>query len=323
MADRHVAAEHAGRDHAGKVYRVLRAAELGRVAQLGFLQVIDRGSHLEQAGQGADALVDAVLAQRLGAEQAAIGLAKQHLHRNRLRARIITGVGVRKQVNLLVVLIAEPLQRFFTGAGPGCGAFEQADNDRSLRAAEARVAAGDHVRDNAPLPVRGAGQRHQAPLACHDIPDFDRVAGGENVRLAGAHLLVGADAAKFPNLEPSLLCQRRVGPHTEAEHHDIRQVHGTRLGMDFQRAGVRLPELGGPVIQHDVDAMMLQVTFDHARHLPIQRAQYLVPHLQQRHVESSVGQVFRHLQPDKSAAHDHRPGLGPDGLDAGIAVHSG
>ena len=69
--------------------------------------------------------------------------------------------------------------------------------------------------------------------------------------------------------------------------------------------------------------MPLQVTFDHARHLPVQRAQYLVTQLQQRHVEAAMDQVFRYLQPDESAAHDHSAGFRPDGLDAGVPVHPG
>jgi len=219
------------------------------------------------------------------------------------------------------LLVADSLQRFFAGAGPGCGAFEQADDGRSLAAAETRIAAGNHVCGNTPLPIGRASQRNQTPLACDEIPDFDRVAGGEDVRLAGAHLLIGADSAKLPDFEPGLFRQRRVGAHTDGEHHDICRVHRTRLGMDFQRAVGRLSELGGAVIQHEVDAMVFQVTFDDARHLLVQRAQYLVTPLKHRHVEAAMDQVFRHFQPDEAGAHDHRTGLRPDGLDTGILVH--
>ena len=232
-------------------------------------------------------------------------------------------MGVREQVDLLVILVAEPLQRLFADAGPGRGAFEQADDGRSLRAPKARVAAGDHVRDDAPLPVGGAGQRHQAPLARHEIPDFHRVAGGKDIRLAGAHLIVGTDSAKLSDLEPGLLRQRRVGTHTEAEHHDIRRIHRTRLGMHFQRTAGRLPELGSAVVQHDVDAMVFQVTFNHARHFRVQRAKYLVTHFKHGYLEASMDQVFSRLQPDEPAAHDHRAGLRPHGLDAGVIAHPG
>ena len=62
---------HIGSHHAGEVDRILGAAELRRVAKLGFFEVVDRRAHLDGHGQGADALVHrrSVLAERLRAEE--------------------------------------------------------------------------------------------------------------------------------------------------------------------------------------------------------------------------------------------------------------
>ena len=103
--ERHVAAQDVGGDHPGEVDRVLRAAELRRVAELGFLEVVDRRAHLDGHGQGADPLVHRrpVLAERLRAEETSVGLAEDDLQPEHLGARVVAGVRVREEVDLLVV----------------------------------------------------------------------------------------------------------------------------------------------------------------------------------------------------------------------------
>ena len=69
--------------------------------------------------------------------------------------------------------------------------------------------------------------------------------------------------------------------------------------------------------------MFLHVALGEVRHLGVQRRQDLVAQLDERHVEAAMHQVLGRLQPDEAAADDHRPGLGPHGLEAGVAVHPG
>jgi len=71
--ERHIAVQHIGGHHSGKVHRVLGAAKRGCVAQLRFLQIVDGRTHLEQGGKRADPLVDVVLAEGLRAQQPSIG----------------------------------------------------------------------------------------------------------------------------------------------------------------------------------------------------------------------------------------------------------
>jgi hypothetical protein len=63
-------------DRAREVDRILRAAELRRVAQLRFLEGLDRRAHLERHGEHADPLVHVVLAKRPRAEQGPSDLRK-------------------------------------------------------------------------------------------------------------------------------------------------------------------------------------------------------------------------------------------------------
>ena len=106
------------------------------------------------------------------------------------RAPGVTGVRIRIDEYLLVVAVAAPYQRLFADAGPGHHAVEQPDDRRALRATEARITPGNHVGRDAALPVCRSGEGNQAPLAGDEILDLDRIADGEDVRIAGAHVLI-------------------------------------------------------------------------------------------------------------------------------------
>jgi hypothetical protein len=203
-----------------KLTGILGAAELRRVAELRLLEVVDGGLHLDGHRQRADALVHrrAVLAERLRAEHAPVRLAEQQLQPDHLCARVVAGVGVREDVDLLVVGVAEPLERLLARAGPRRRAAEQADDRGALRAAEARIAPGDHVGRDPPLPIGRPGQRHQAPLAGDDILDLDGVADREDVGIARAHLVVDADPAALADLRG-----RRISP---APYRGARRARG-------------------------------------------------------------------------------------------------
>ena len=169
-----------------------------------------------------------------------------------LGARVVAGMRVREEVDLLVVLVAEPLERFLADAGPGGGAAKQADDRGALGAAVTGIASGDHVGGDAALPVRRPGQRNQAPLAGDEVLDLDGIADGEDVGVAGAHVLVNADAAALADFEAGRLGQRRVRPHAEREDHDVGRIRLAGLGLYLERAAVELLESGHAVIERQV-----------------------------------------------------------------------
>ena len=67
-----------------------------------------------------------------------------------------------------------------------------------------------------------------------------------------------------------------------------------------------LLESGHAVIEFEADAVLFQVAFDEAGAFRIERGHDLIEHLDQRHFEPAVDQVFRHLEADESAADHHR-----------------
>ena len=240
-----------------------------------------------------------------------------------LGARVVAGVRVREEVDLLVVRVAELLERLLADAGPGGGAAEQPDDRGALRAAETGVAPGDHVGRDPALPVRRPGQRHEAPLAGHEILDLDGIADGEDVRVARAHLVVDADAAAFADREAGRLGQRRVGPHAEREDHDVGRIRLAGLRLHLERAAVELLESGHAVAERQLHAMPLQVPLDEAGELRVERSQDLIEHLDERHLEPGMDQVLRRLEADEAAADHHRPPRRLDELDARVVVHPG
>ena len=203
----------------------------GRVAQLGFLQIVDGGAHLEQGRKSADPLVDPIFAERLRTQQTPIGFAENDFHRDRFGARVIARVRIGIEVNLFVIVIAQPFQGFFADARPGDGRAKEANNGGALGAAETRIAPGDHIGGDPALPVGRSGQGDQAPLAGNEIFDFDGIPDGENIGIAGAHLVVDANAAALADRQSGHFRQRGIGAHAEGQDHDVRRIGLRRIGF--------------------------------------------------------------------------------------------
>jgi hypothetical protein len=111
MDDRHVAPEQVRGDHAREVDGVLRAAERRRVAQLGLLGVVDGRLHRDCHREGVDPLGDAVLGEKLRAEEASVLLPEEDLDRHHLGARVIAGVGVLVEVACRITVRASRGER--------------------------------------------------------------------------------------------------------------------------------------------------------------------------------------------------------------------
>ena len=223
VADRHVVAQDIHRDHPGKVDGVLGAAEGRRVGKLRLFQVVDGKARLDRHGKGVDPRGNAVLAEHLRAEETAVGFAEEDFRRDVLGAGIVARVRIRVEVDLLEIRVAKLREDLLADAGLGDHALEDLADRGALRAAETGVAPGDHFGRDAALAVGRPGQRDERPLAGDEILDFDRVAHGEDIRVAGAHLLVDADAAALADLDAGHLRQRRLRPHADRQDHDVRR----------------------------------------------------------------------------------------------------
>ena len=237
VGQRHVAAKDAGCDHPGEVDRILGAAERRRVAELDLLEVVHGRAQLDRQGELADPLVDTVLADRLCSEHASVGLAEQDLHRDRLGARVVPGVRVRdrgrssrsrcRRARLSVFSLA-PVQ---ATAAPNSSTTAVPCVPRKRESRPAITSAAIRAWRFAG-PASAIRLHSPVTKSLH----LDGVADGEDVGVAGAHLLVDADPAELADLDPGHLRKRGIGPHAEREDHEVGRIalaglrrHGERV----------------------------------------------------------------------------------------------
>ena len=104
-------------------------------------------------------------------------------------------------------------------------------------------------------------------------------------RVAGAHLVVDADAAGRAEFQPGLAGQPRVGPDAHAEDHQPGDDPLAAPGDYRDRiVGPRL-ERGHRLAQPQIDPLPAQFLVDGGDHLGVHRRHDLVGEFQQRHVE--------------------------------------
>ena len=188
--------------------------------------------------------------------------------------------------------MAEALQGLFTGSGPGNRGPEEPDNRRTLGAAEAGIAPVDDIRGDPSLAVGRSGERDEAPLPGDPVLHFDRVADREDIRIAGAHLIVHPDPATFADLQPGRFRQRGLRAHADGEDHQIRRIGFAGLRFDIDPAAVNLLESGHAVAKREADAMPLKVGLHRAGVLLVNRGQDLVGHLDQGDFEPALPRGF-------------------------------
>jgi hypothetical protein len=73
MNDRHVVSEDVGCYHPCEVDWIFCASELGRVAQLSFLEVLHGCAHLDESGKDTDTFIHTVPAECLCSEESPVG----------------------------------------------------------------------------------------------------------------------------------------------------------------------------------------------------------------------------------------------------------
>ena len=152
---------------------------------------------------------------------------------------------------------------------------------------------------------------------------LDGVADREDVRVAGAHLLVDADPAELPDFDPGHPRQRGIRSHAEREDHDVRRIALARLRRHGQGVVVGLLEAGDAVAQRDVHTMLLEEVADEPPVLRVERGEDLIGHLHHRHVEPAENQVLGRLQADEPAADDDRAHRRAHRLEARVLPHPG
>ena len=82
-----------------------------------------------------------------------------------------------------------------------------------------------------PCRLAGPAEGDQTPLAGDEIFDFDGITDGKDIGIAGAHLVIDANAAAFTECQSGHFCQGGVGAHAEGEDDDISRIGGAGLGL--------------------------------------------------------------------------------------------
>ena len=149
------------------------------------------------------------------------------------------------------------------------------------------------------------------------VLDLDRVADGEDVGLAGAHLIVDADAAARADREAAVLASATSGRTPSARIDHVGRIHRARLRQHLQRAVLARLEAGDAVVQHQPQAVALQVGLRRCAPSPASSgARICAP------ISTSVTSKRRWIRfsavsmPMKPPPIDHRARLRPHRLEA-------
>ena len=277
--------------------------------------------------QRADALVHAVLAQRLRAEQACrptCGRApsSRSAWRRGSSRRASSGTGrssrSRCRRRRCSVFSLTPVQ---AAAAPNRPMIAVPCVPRKRESRPAITSA-------AMRPCRLAGPASATRLHSPVTTSLhlDRVADREDVGLAGAHLRRrrGCRRARRSPARPPC-ASAAVRAHAERQDHEVGRIHLARTSSrTFSAPFVARLEAGDAVVRAPArtpcrcrwPSTMRAISGSSG-------ARTCVAHLDQRHVEAAVDQVLGRLEADEAAADDHRARLRPHRLEARVAVHAG
>lgn len=160
-------------------------------------------------------------AHSLRAQNKSIRRAKEQLHVDGMRSRVVGDVLIGVQIDTLAVLDSGASQRLLRCTCKCHGQTKKAANSSRLDAIEVRVAPTDHIRGHASLAICRPGQRNQFPLPGEEIFDFDGVSYGPDARIAAAHLLIDADASTLANLQTRIARELCFRAHPDGENNEV------------------------------------------------------------------------------------------------------
>src|ERR1035441_8236336 len=152
--------------------------------------------------------------------------------------------------DLLIGVQIDGLEVFDSGAAHGlfrCArerhrqAKEAADRS-GLDSFEMCIASADCISGHATLPIGRSRKRNQLPLFGQEVFDFDRISNGPDLRIAGAHLAIYADASPLTNLQAGITRELSLRAHTDSKNHQVRVKCCSPLCVDNQSSVTALLE---------------------------------------------------------------------------------
>ena len=90
-----------------------------------------------------------------------------------------------------------------------------------------------------------------------------------------------------------------------ARHHKVSFVSLSTFRMNTQTTVAALSKLGNCIGQRQSNSARLQSLLGVLGHLRIERRHHLIGQFDNRHCDSTMGKVLRHLKTDESASHDN------------------
>ena len=289
-----------------KARHVDRILGRGKGRRVGEIKVLERdGAHprLHGRGQHVDALIYAIEAHDLRAQQPERALFVKHLHGHHFAAGIVRSVAGGRKHDLFISEPRRAGRALVEPRGGGCH-IEELDHRRALRAAVYAIQPTDVVRGHASLLVGWASQRNQRFLSGHQMADLHRVAHGVNVHLGSLHALVHGNAALRTQFQPRRARQLAVRRYADGQHHHIR-LHARRVVQAGENAAVLFLKPCRAAAQQQFHAFGKEFRVHEGGHIRVQRAEELIHLFHQRHMEAARPEVLRHFQADKTPA-DHR-----------------
>ena len=169
-----------------------------------------------------DPLVYPVLAERLRSEETAVGFPEDHLHGDGLGARVIAGVRIRVEVDLLVILVADLVEHLFAGAGPG---DRRRRRVRRSRCPGCRGIGSRARRSRRPRSGPGGWPARPARSRLHwPVTKSLTSTASPTAKMSGSLVRIWSSTRmppRSPISQPGHLRQRGIRAHAEREDHDV------------------------------------------------------------------------------------------------------
>ena len=262
------------------------------------------------------ALVHAVFAQHLRAEQPPRAFLDDELDHHRRRAGIIMRVAVvARQAGEKTEARLRRLRA--VEAGEAGRHVQHAHDGRAERAGISQLRARRVRAGDAALPVGRAGQRDARPRAGERVHGFRRVAHGVNVGIGGFHAAVGFHAAGHADFQAGGLGQFHFRLHADAQENQIRRAACCRRRIPRRRCVNRVALASGLEIKIGAANLVLQMR----GHVAVQQRQNVRIALDDRDVDAAMMKRLGHFQPDEPAADDHGALRFVFVHEAGDAIH--
>ena len=267
-------------------------------------EVADGRPVFHELRQLVDALVHAVAAHHLRAQEAArVGRIGQ-LDGQGQRAGIVAGmarrVGHRRAEG--DALARQPLGR---QPDRSHREVEHLGYRRAERAFIALAAAEGHVvGGDAGLAVGRPGQVVEPRASRQGMGKLYGVAHGIDVGRRGGQRRVHPDAARLADAQSRLAGQPHGRPHADGEQDEVGPDHIAAAQHDVD-APVPGAERRDGLFKAQADALGHEMAGHGRRHRVVERSHHLVAHLDERHRRTGMDEVFGHLQADEAAPDDH------------------